>query len=201
MKKRMLWQALLIGLLCFSATMFSWVPESAAQEEVQEQPIPMDLDATEWDVTMVYVSENGKKETSEDKLMFNDKKFISQAYESKGYTATNYSLTAQPGGTTEFGTMQIKGKETVFWKGTVRDDTVDGSVHVQFAKGANRTTYFNGKLTKGVLVPLGQKKPEPTPPPAPEPAVEGETTEGVQDVSVPAAEAATGADSSQPVTQ
>ena len=195
MKKHLLMQIFMFVMVCVPMTMLSVVFDVAAQEDVQKELIPMDLDATEWDVAMVYVSENGKKETSEDKLLFNEKKFVSQAYEKKGYASTNYSLMAQPDGTTQFGTMQVKGKETVFWKGTVRDEMIDGSVHVQFSNGDHKTTYFNGKLTKGALVLLGQKKPEPTPP-APAPAVEAGTSNGSQNATTP--EVATGADSSQP---
>jgi hypothetical protein len=146
-------------------------------QETEEEAIPLDLDATEWDVTMVYISEKGVKESREDRLLFRDKKFISQEYKDKGYSPTNYSATVEPDGSTKFGTMQIKGKETAFWKGTVRGETMDGSVHVQFPNGKNKTTYLNGKLVSGVLVPLGQKKPEPTPPPALEPTDEPQTVD------------------------
>ncbi|HLD42284.1 MAG TPA: hypothetical protein VJB06_04555, partial [archaeon] len=114
-----------------------------------------------------YISEKGEKEYSADKLLFRDNKFISQTYEDQGYLPTNYSATAEPDGSTKFGTMQLKGKETSFWKGVVSGETIDGSVHVQFAKGTNRTTYFNGKLVSGVLVKKGEKKPEPVLPPSP----------------------------------
>lgn len=174
MKNRSLLKLLIFGAVCCSMALLSGIPDSAAQEAVQEELIPLDLDETEWDVTMVYVSEKGEKESSEDKLLFSDKKFISQNYKDNDYASTNYSATAQTDGSTKFGTMQVKGKETSFWKGMVRDGVIDGSVHVQFSNGKNKTTYFNGKLTTGVLVPLGQKKPEPIPP-APEPAVEPQT--------------------------
>lgn len=181
-------QMFIVSMLCLSMALLGGCPELAALEAVEEELIPLDLDATEWDVTMVYVSEKGQKESSEEKLLFSDKKFISQSYKDKGYAPTNYSATAQADGATRFGTMQVQGKETSFWKGTVmRDGMVDGSVHVQFPNGKNKTTYFNGKLTKGVLVPLGQKKPELVPP-APEPAVEPQATAApsASDETVPA---------------
>jgi len=122
----------------------------------------MELDGTEWDVTMVYVTKKGKKNTSEDKLIFSEKKFISEKYEKNGYDPTNYSLTLEGDGSTKFGTMQIKGKETLFWKGNVENDTIDGSVHTQFAGGKSpRTTYFNGTLVTGELK---EKVKKPLPP-------------------------------------
>lgn len=197
MRNRVLIQLSILSILCLSTALTVGIPDLAAQEEVvQEELVPLDLDDTEWDVTMVYVSEKGKKESTEDKLLFSEKKFTSKNYKDKGYSATNYSATAQPDGTTRFGTMQVKGKETSFWKGTVRNDTIDGSVHVQFAKGQTKTTYFNGKLVKGVLVPLGQKKPEPTPPPAPEPAVESQATDTPSEAAVPAVAPTPAADTS-----
>lgn len=132
--------------------------------------VPMDLNGTEWAVEMVYVTSKGKKNTSDDTLLFADKKFISGDFDNKGYTPTNYSLTLEEDGTTRFGTMQIKGKETSFWKGKVKGDKIDGSVHTQFSNNTTSTTYFSGTLTSGALKPKVKTQPKfPTPTPEPPP--------------------------------
>lgn len=136
----------------------------------EANPMPMELNGTEWNVTMTYVTSKGKKNSGEDTLIFSDKKFISKSFDKKGYEPTNYSMTLEEDGTTKFGTMQIKGKDTSFWKGTVKGDTINGSVHTQFAGGtSNRTTYFNGNLVTGELK-RKVERPTPPPPPAPAPA-------------------------------
>ena len=142
----------------------------AVQAQKEEKKVPMELNGTQWDVKTMYVTAKGKKDTSTDVLIFKDKKFISESFEGKGYEPTNYSMTLEEDGTTRFGTMQIKGKETSFWKGKVKGNTIDGSVHTQFANGGNQTTYFSGDLTSGELklkVESKPKFPKPTPTPPP----------------------------------
>jgi len=128
--------------------------------------VPMDLDGTEWEVEMVTVLGKGKKDTSSDTFIFKDKKFVSKNFEKRKYEPTNYSLVLEEDGSTKFGTMQIKGKETSFWKGNIKGDTIDGSVHTQLSGGTSKTTYFKGKLTSGALVPKVKIKPK-FPKPAP----------------------------------
>jgi len=152
----------IFGLFILSITV---LPNSAMIWAQEAKLVPMELDGTEWEVTMVYVTKKGKKKSSEDKLIFSNNKFISESFEKKKYEPTNYSMTLEDDGTTKFGTMQKKGKDTSFWKGTIKGDTIDGSVHTQFSGGSStRTTYFNGILISGVLLPKGEKLP---PPPAP----------------------------------
>lgn len=142
--------------------------------QAQETKMPMELDGSEWLVNMVYVTEKGKKVSDEDTLIFKDKKFVSKSFEKDGFEPTNYSLTLEDDEvTTRFGTMQIKGKETAFWKGEIRGETIDGSVHMKYANGNNRTTYFTGKITSGILKP---KVDEQSVSPEPEPAVPAVTT-------------------------
>lgn len=167
-RKQLLFVMIIGGLLVFPATLLLSSSLAIAEEKVAL--VPMDLDGTEWEVEMVYVTEKGKKKTSSDTLVFEDKQFISNVFDGKGYSPTNYSLTAQEDGTTKFGTMQVKGKETSFWKGIVKGDTIDGSVHTQFSGGKTQTTYFNGKLISGALKPK-VKKPTPPPPPEVKPVV------------------------------
>jgi len=93
-------------------------------------------------------------------LIFEEKKFISKNFEKMGYIPTNYSLSVKEDGTTTFGTMQIKGKETTFWKGGVKGDTVNGNAHVQSDKGSTKDYYFTGKLVK-VIEPKEEPKAVP----------------------------------------
>ena len=132
-----------------------------AQEGIEEgvkEEEPLEFDNTEWEVNMVYVTEKGKKESSVDKLIFKDRKFISESFEKKGYDPTNYSLILEEDGTTKFGTMQIKDKETSFWKGVVHEGAIDGSVHTQIPKGSPKTVYFTGKLITGTLLQISKAK-------------------------------------------
>ena len=167
-RKKLLFVMIIGGLLVSPGILM--LSSSLVIAEDKAPLVPMELDGTEWEVEMVYVTENGKKNTTSDMLIFKGKKFISKDFESKKYSPTNYSLTALEDGSTKFGTMQVKGKdkgkETSFWKGMIKEDAMDGSVHTQFPGGKTQTTYFKGKLISGALKPK-VKKPTPTPPPPP----------------------------------
>lgn len=167
-KSQILFIMLVSCLFVLPVTIFS-NPNLISAEEVKL--MPMELNGTEWEVTMTNVTKKGKKKTNEDKLIFLDKKFISEKFDKKGYEPTNYSATIQDDGATKFGTMQIKGKDTSFWKGIIKGGTIDGSVHTQFRGGdSTRRTYFKGTLVTGELKRKAERKPTPPPPPAPVPA-------------------------------
>lgn len=164
-KSQILFIMLVFSLFVLPATILVNPDLICAQED---KLMPMELDGTEWNVTMTYVTTKGKKDISEDKLIFDDKKFISESFEKKGYDPTNFSLTLQEDGSTRFGTMQIKGKDTSFWKGILKDGTINGSVHTQFSGGqSTKTTYFKGTLITGELKRKVEKPTPPPPPPAP----------------------------------
>lgn len=161
-KNRILFTILAFSLFALPVTILSNPDPILAKDA---KIMPLELDGTEWEVTMTFVTKKGKKKTSEDKLIFSDKKFISENFDKKGYDPTNYSATVQDDGTTKFGTMQIKGKDISFWKGVVKNNAIDGSVHTQFSGGeSTRTTYFKGTLITGELK---RKAEKPTPPPVP----------------------------------
>lgn len=179
-RKQMLVNLIILGLVILPLGLLV-SGEIAHGQETAPVIEPMELDGTQWEVEMVYVSEKGKKEVSTDILKFSDKKFISENFEKMKYTPTNYSMTLEEDGTTKFGTMQIiKDKETSFWKGVVRGETVDGSVHTQFPKGSSKTVYFTGKLIGGTLLPVSEAKvakeaaAAAVEPPAPQVPVEGD---------------------------
>ena len=76
-KNQILFAMLVFGLLVYPMTFLSNPALIWAQEA---KLMPMELDGTQWEVTMVYVTIKGKKKSSEDKLIFSDKKFISESF-------------------------------------------------------------------------------------------------------------------------
>lgn len=161
-KKRILITMVILGLVVLPLALLTSTKIVCAEENVNLEP--MELDGTKWKVEMVYVTKKGKKDVSRDILIFSDNKFISKNFEKKKYSPTNYSMTLEEDGTTKFGTMQIKDKETLFWKGVVKGHTIDGSVHTQFSSESSRTTYFTGKLISGVLKSKSKTNPKPPAP-------------------------------------
>jgi hypothetical protein len=156
MKRTIFLTGMIVAFL-MAAIAFSAQPVMAAD---QAELVPMELDGTTWAIkTIVSVGKNGEKVTEEDTLLFKDKKFLSANYETKGYTATNYSLTVSEDDVTSFGTMQIKDKETTFWKGEIADGKINGSIHVQYPSGKNETRYFTGELSNGALNRKDETKP------------------------------------------
>jgi len=171
-----------IGLIgCFlMAAVICVQPVSAQDKQEKAELVPMELDGTEWAIKFTIVNENGEKEYQEDQLIFKGKKFISELYEKKGYQPTNYSLSVSERDVTSFGTMQIKDKETSFWKGEVVDENISGSLHVQYPEGGNETKYYKGTLSGGTLKRRGETvKSKPAKKPAPKPAAqEGQVKTG-----------------------
>ena len=156
MKKAILFSGIIIG--CFMLTVaFPVQPTLAA---VKAELMPVELDGTEWTIKITSVSKKGVKKVNEDTLIFKDKKFISKEYDKKGYTPTNYSLTISDDDVTGFGTMQIKDKETAFWRGSINGKEIKGSIHVQFPSGDNITYSYAGQLSKGVLKRKSNPKPK-----------------------------------------
>ncbi|MBN1869863.1 MAG: hypothetical protein JW847_04725 [Candidatus Omnitrophica bacterium] len=176
MKKIVLLTGIIIG--CFLLTAgFPVQPALAAEDTVQageanlaeeaEEPrlMPIELDGTEWVVEVTSINKKGEKVTEEDTLMFKNKQFVSKLYEKEGHQPTNYSLTVSKEDVTNFGTMQIKDKETSFWKGRVVGEVINGSLHIQYEKeGENETKYFKGNLSSGTL----KRKEDPNAPKADE---------------------------------
>jgi len=160
-------KTVLFGIIssCFVLTMFIAANPIPVFAQEKNALVPMDLDETEWAVEVVSVNKKGKKVTTEDTLIFENKQFTSEYYKKKGYDPTNYSLTVSEDDVTSFGTMQIKGKETSFWKGQVTKDQISGSIHVQRSSGNNVTYYYTGELLSGTLVRKGESKTATQPPP------------------------------------
>ncbi|MCK4882143.1 MAG: hypothetical protein KAS92_03870 [Candidatus Omnitrophica bacterium] len=156
MKEAVLFSGIMIG--CFILTTGFFVQAALADDKAELMPI--ELDGTEWIIEVTSVNKEGAKKISEDTLLFKDKMFISKAYGKKGYTPTNYSLTISDDDVTSFGTMQIKDKETAFWRGSISGKKIEGSIHVQFPSGDNMTHQFTGQLLKGVLNRKSTPKPE-----------------------------------------
>jgi hypothetical protein len=146
--------------------------QAVAQEEAEL--MPLELDGTTWDVEVTFTNKKGKKQTSQDTLVFKDKMFFSEAYEKEGHVPTNYSVFLDSNDLTKFGTMTMHEGEKYFWNGQVYDDnTIRGSLSVLDAKGKTKEYYFKGELTSGILKrkEAGPEATvqEPAEPPAPTP--------------------------------
>ena len=173
MKKIILLSVIIIGCLMLTV-IFPVHPTLAADKA---ELMPMELDGTEWVVEFVSKNKKGEKVIEKDTLMFKEEKFISKIYDKKGYDPTNYSLTVSEDDVTGYGTMQIKDKETSFWKGEVRGEEIIGSLHVQYPSGDNKTRYYTGTLLDGELKRKTEPKSvvqKPVQPPASRPAVKEE---------------------------
>lgn len=160
-------KGILLGLIvlnCFVLTVIIPIQPMLAFADEKSELAPMDLDGTQWAVEVVFVNRKGKKEITQDVLIFEDKTFTSESYKSKGYDLTNYSSSVDEDDATRFGTMQIKGKETSFWKGKIRGKKISGSIHVQRSGGKNVTYYYTGELSSGVLKRKGELKVVAPPP-------------------------------------
>ena len=121
-----------------------------ARKEAKE-PKPLQLEGTEWQVTLT--PESGKGSPIQDKLVFKDKKVVSESFQKKDYAPTNYTLSVKDDGSTVFETMQTKGDETVFWQGNIREDQkLRGIVSVHPPKGAAEDYSLSGTLLGGGML-------------------------------------------------
>ena len=168
MRKTILFIGIMLGCLMLT-TIF---PVQSVLAADKDKLVPMELNGTEWAIEFTVVNKKGEKSLEEDVLIFKDKKFISQGYEKMKYTPTNYSLSVSEEDVTSFGTMQIKDKETSFWKGEIRGEKINGSVHVQRPSGGNTTRYYKGELLTGDLKRKSKAKPVVRKPIVPKPIVQ-----------------------------
>ena len=138
----------------------------AAVAEEEAELMPMELDGTMWDVEMTFTNKNGKKETSQDTLIFEDKTLISEVYKKEGHTPTNYSVSVKSNGVTKYGTMNVHEGKRYFWNGQVLEDkTMRGNFSILGAEGDAKECFFKGTLSSGTLK---RKDPKPAVPPVDE---------------------------------
>jgi hypothetical protein len=130
-----------------------------AQE--QEELTPLELNGTQWEITIAPISEK-KEKAREATLQFETKNFSAQGFGSD-YEPTNYTLGIREDGTTTFQTMQTKAKETTIWQGEVQGNMIQGTVGVNPSKGNVKNYVFAGKLTGGVLKPKMEDAPSEIP--------------------------------------
>jgi len=130
---------------------------------------PLEMDGTEWTITATSEGE-GRAETFNDTLSFQDKKFISSVYDKKKYSPTNYTTYLKDDGSTIFETMQTKDDDMVLWHGSVLNQEVRGIVSVHLANGSVKDYSFSGTLAGGTLVlqepaapPVQVEEPAPQP--------------------------------------
>jgi hypothetical protein len=172
MKRIILFSGIILG--CFMLTVMFPIQSTLAADKAGDEVklMPMELNGTEWAIEMTSFTKKGEKKVNEDTLIFKNKQFISKAYDKKGYEPTNYSLTVSVDDVTSFGTMQLKDKETSFWKGTVTGEKIDGSLHIQYPEGENETRYYKGELSSGTLKRRGARvSRKPVEPPTQPPVV------------------------------
>ncbi|MCK5260464.1 MAG: hypothetical protein KAJ70_05325 [Candidatus Omnitrophica bacterium] len=160
MRKGALFARIICGCFLFTAVLAvqSTLAVAAVAEEEAEL-MPMELDGTMWDVEMTFTNKKGKKETSQDTLIFEDKTLISEVYKKEGHTPTNYSVSVKSNGVTKYGTMNVHEGKKYFWNGQVLEDkTMRGNFSVLDSEGGTKEYYFKGKLSSGVLK---RKDPKP----------------------------------------
>ena len=167
MKKIALFTWIMCGCFLFTAVLAVQPTLAAvAVEEEEVELMPMELDGTTWDVEVVFTNKSGKKETSQDTLVFEDKMLISEVYKKEGHTSTNYSVSVKSNGVTKFGTMNVHEGKRYFWNGQVFDDnTVRGNFSILDPEGETKESYFKGNLSSGTLK---RKDPKPAVPPVDE---------------------------------
>lgn len=168
MRKVTLFTWVLCG--CFALTAVLAVQPTLAVAAVAEEEaelMPMELDGTTWDVEMSFTNPSGKKETSQDILIFEDKMFSSEVYGKKGHAPTNYSISINKSGLTKYGTMTVHEGNKYFWNGRVFDDnTIRGNFSILSPEGDTKEYHFKGKLSSGTLK---RKEPKPVEPADPLP--------------------------------
>jgi len=125
--------------------------EKAVQQE-EKKPMPFELNATEWEVTLTSVVEGeAKPEIKPDTLTFESGKFVSQEFERRGYEPASFAV-ALKGKKTVWTSALRKASEVVYWRGDFRDKAMRGMVSVQKVDGTLVKDYsFIGKMVKGSL--------------------------------------------------
>lgn len=113
---------------------------------------------TEWTIELSPMSGDKKDKPYTDTLTFQDKKLHSEALAEDEYADSNMTINVK-GDTIIWETMQsIDGKNPVFWRGEIRENTVSGVMSRQDKEGETKAFSFRGEE-------LG--KIEPPAPPAP----------------------------------
>lgn len=122
------------------------------------QAVLMEVNGTEWNITLTPASEGAGNKTLQDSLVFVDKQFSSENLDKQGFEPTNYTLVLKDDGSTVFDTMQTKGDDRAFWHGVIVNQQLSGVYSYHTAEGAAKDYTFTGQLVTGQLLP---KQPDP----------------------------------------
>lgn len=161
-------------LICLCLVAVAGLGRQTVFAQEQEELKPLELNGTQWEVTVAPISEKMEK-AKEATLQFEVENFSAQGFGSD-YEPTNYTLGIREDGTTTFQTMQTKAKETTIWQGEVQGNVIQGTVGINPSKGNVKNYVFAGKLTSGVLKPKMEDAPSEVSPDAGDQAVP-ETTQ------------------------
>ena len=105
------------------------------------------LDNTRWEITVRPTTGAKEGYPKNDMLVFEDGKFKSEDFESKGYSPTNYYLRIQHNGIATWETMQSEeGKGVIFWRGDRRGRLMSGVISVKSEDG--RTEGYSFKAIR-----------------------------------------------------
>ena len=107
------------------------------------------LNGTEWKIELVSLVDRNKKMS--DTLVFKDNQVFSRNFSSRGFPASNYTITPQEDGMVVWETMQTSETEGVlFWRGDVAIDltAMRGILSCQFSGGKNEDYSFSS-VNKG----------------------------------------------------
>jgi hypothetical protein len=119
-----------------------------------------ELNGTEWAVTLT--PSGSKANPEEDVLTFQDGKVVSKNFESKGFTATNYTITAPEGADMAiWETMQTSSNSkegVIFIRGEWNKDTMRGVVSQQMDGGKSTKDYTFATTAKKAVPPSKAKE-------------------------------------------
>jgi len=111
--------------------------------DYDEKPVSLKyLEGTIWEVE-IKVS---NKETVNDKLIFNNKKFSSQKFNEKGFSPTNYSVRYKDNGIMVWETIQTDQKgETISWYGEFDGNVIKGILYQKSGNEEKSSSFISVK--------------------------------------------------------
>ena len=105
------------------------------------------LNATQWAIELLPLSESKSKYPLTDTLRFAEGKITSEVLSSREFPTSNYTLTIEKQSIPVWQTMQTKPgskKEVVFWRGELHGDRMRGVMSRQLEKGKSESFSFAG---------------------------------------------------------
>lgn len=110
-----------------------------------------ELEGTEWAIEMVSLPADKAKEKIQDKLVFKNGHVMSEYFSSKGFSATNYSVTPKENGLVVWETIQSAANgDSISWRGDWQGDAMKGVISFQPAgKPAQDFSFFSTQWSYG----------------------------------------------------